>query len=313
MRTRTLVSALFVLVGCTPDLTPGSYIDRNRVIDAKVVIDGDLTRATPRAGEAVHVDWLVVDEAEPRPLTWILAACNLNAAQSGVDLCGGTPFAFAQQMEPSMAVPSLPLELPADSAGGRILVLGVICGEGTPSFDMTSMSGGCSVKAQETPVVYQFNVAAEDPDAELNHHPDFANAALKWNNEPWPESGELPLENCETARHEGVPFIDGGGKGIDISLTFALEEFESYTRVFANGPTQPAVEGFQLSQFATAKKFERQYSFVNNEAPETLVEWTPPKAKWIPDGGLLVRFFFVARDLRGGTAWTERAACVRKP
>ena len=68
-----------------------------------------------------------------------------------------------------------------------------------------------------------------------------------------------------------------------------------------------------LSHFTSGGELERQFSAWEGDGvawPEGAeLEWTPTEIGPATDG-TLVRFWFVARDGRGGLAYTTRAVCV---
>jgi hypothetical protein len=82
-------------------------------------------------------------------------------------------------------------------------------------------------------------------------------------------------------------------------------------------PPRPVAlrESLQISQFSTAGKLERPFSTIDSAVGDDQsiaeVKYETPAATLIPAEGLVVRFTFVARDLRGGTDWTTRSLCVR--
>ena len=84
---------------------------------------------------------------------------------------------------------------------------------------------------------------------------------------------------------------------------------ESFTR--ADGTSGREV--ITLSHFASGGELERQFSVWEGDAvalPEgSEIEWTPTAITPSADG-TLVRFWFVARDGRGGLSFRTRAACV---
>ena len=72
-------------------------------------------------------------------------------------------------------------------------------------------------------------------------------------------------------------------------------------------------EVITLSHFTSGGELERQFSVWEGDVvamPEgSEIEWTPTDITPSADG-TLVRFWFVARDGRGGLTFTTRAACV---
>ena len=122
-----------------------------------------------------------------------------------------------------------------------------------------------------------------------NHHPRAPELSLA--GRPWGEAcepvGAAPVEIAVATRGDDrEPFIDGDG---------AAQR-----------------ETLRLSFFATAGELEGQFRVVEPTDPDDKIvsmTWTPPE---MPDGGLEMRFTVVARDLRGGVAWTQRALCASK-
>ena len=72
----------------------------------------------------------------------------------------------------------------------------------------------------------------------------------------------------------------------------------------------PLREELRLSHFSTDGGFTRAFSALAADEPSNSVElpWDAPWAA--PEGGQLVRFWFVLRDLRGGSSFVSRALCV---
>lgn len=69
----------------------------------------------------------------------------------------------------------------------------------------------------------------------------------------------------------------------------------------------PARESLQLSHFASAGDLSHAFPqlIASDPANRVSFRWTAPSNA--PAGGRLVRFWFVARDGRGGSDFTERA------
>jgi hypothetical protein len=89
-------------------------------------------------------------------------------------------------------------------------------------------------------------------------------------------------------------------------------EFPESTRdrVERDNPAAPDRESLLISHFASGGDLERAFSPVQPETPEIAADiaWTAPA---VSDAeGELVRFWFVVRDLRGGSDFAERALCV---
>jgi hypothetical protein len=138
-----------------------------------------------------------------------------------------------------------------------------------------------------------------DRGTDTNHSPSLAAAAFTVDGQPWP-----PGDGCALK-------IAADTKVHPIAMALAGQR-ETYTSTAnAEGTPEPRRETIQLSHFATGGKLPRQLSFIDDERDpsDVSVDWTPPTAEEMPAGGL-VRFFFVARDLRGGLDWQTRSLCL---
>jgi hypothetical protein len=73
-------------------------------------------------------------------------------------------------------------------------------------------------------------------------------------------------------------------------------------------------ESLLFASFSDAGKLERAFSVIEWEATnrqETIqLEWVPPASA--PPEGEIVSFYFVLRDSRGGSDWTERSVCLSR-
>jgi hypothetical protein len=69
-------------------------------------------------------------------------------------------------------------------------------------------------------------------------------------------------------------------------------------------------EELRLAHFSTDGGFTRAFSALAADDPEHVadVSWEAPSTA--PVGGQLARFWFVLRDLRGGSSFTSRALCI---
>jgi hypothetical protein len=83
------------------------------------------------------------------------------------------------------------------------------------------------------------------------------------------------------------------------------------------GASVATLEELQLSNFATAGKFESSYAaiFPTDTRPDADVtmKWVPPGSAEVAVGGEVVVLTFVVRDLRGGLDLTSRALCLTAP
>src|SRR4029077_10971534 len=118
-----------------------------------------------------------------------------------------------------------------------------------------------------------------------------------------------PGDPCDA--NTGLPVVPATPDGVEevnqpIRLVSDGDDRELFTPV---GAMVATLEELQISNFATAGKFESSYAaiFATDPRPDADVtmKWAPPKATTVPAGGQVVTFHFVIRDLRGGLDWTS--------
>jgi hypothetical protein len=172
------------------------------------------------------------------------------------------------------------------------LVRGVICPQGSPGADGASCDGA----EPGTSVQLELELAH---DADVNLNPELAPDAIAFDGDAWPE---LPASDGDCAEL-GFPEVAGKSKH---ELTVVLDPS---TRDPLPRPSSlgPARESLQLAHFTTAGDLARAFDSIAWDAQDLTrrVAWTAPATPG------LVRFWFVLRDFRGGSAFAERAVCVR--
>jgi len=295
--TKLIPVFLLAATACTSSLDPAMLIARDRVLGAKVTVDGDAPRAWPGPGEAVTVTWLTASPGAPPRFSWVLAACPA-ATTEGFPICAGSVFAQAAATGP---VPVMHLAIPADIATPTVVVLGAICASGAPVIDEATLTASCDDGSLADEVSEHVVIAR---DGATNHHPDLVDAPLTLAGDTWSE-GDAP--DCA-----GLPVIAAGTKKVLVAAELAASARETFA--VAGDPT-PWREELQLSPFATAGELVERYAYVEADDPRDVspvaVQWTAPGADEVPAEGLRVVFTFVVRDLRGGIDATTRALCVR--
>lgn len=287
-----------LLAGCGDPLAPSWLIDRPRVIGARVEAAGDPQRPWPRPGELATVKWIVAAPDGQPPMRWAFAACVPDAA--------GVCSSHLLGMAAGDASPELSFAVPAaDVLGdtGKLLVAGIFCAGGQPGLvegEPVCHGDGAIPTAVTLPVPIQ-----RGPDD--NRSPDLAAAAFTFAGAPWPAGTD-----CAT-----LPRVAAGDAARPITVSLAGQRERYLSTANAGGEPRPRREQLQLSHFATAGKLPCQLSFVDGDDEQdpalVAVDWTPPPAAEGTGAGLVVRFFFVARDMRGGLDWQTRALCVTAP
>jgi hypothetical protein len=295
-------AALLVAVSawaCDDPLKKTELVEEPRVLAARIEVEGEPERAAPFPGESATVQFLVAaPELEPA-LGFSLVACRSAPSNIGVPACHSAPFAESERLEPEPGAPALSFELPEPDAGspkGRLLVKGVICPNGAPR--VSDDPGRCASGEHALPVVLEAELASAE-DANLN--PSFATANVTFDAESLPEA-ELSGD-CAGSGLLEVPAKSNH------RLRFEFPE-SARDRVPKENAYDPDRESLLVSHFSSGGELGRAFSPIPYDRAEisTEVEWTAPDSD--ASAGLLVRFWFVVRDLRGGSDFIERAVCV---
>jgi hypothetical protein len=282
---------------CGDPLVSIERIASLRALGARVEVDGEPDRAAPFPGESGSVEFLVASPELSPSFGFGLVVCEASAGEAGTPTCAAEPFASVYT-EPASDAPALGFTVPAEiAADARVAVIGVLCeGEG-PRPD--SIPPLCDDEEREHRLSLGFSLPGE---FEPNRNPNFDDESVWLDAEPL-----LALEAVE-GPCVGLGFTEvARGSGHTFALTLADDAREALPETDGVGPS---LEGLQLSHFATDGELDRAFSYVGPEQAELSanVGWKAPGNP--AEGGTLVRFFFVVRDFRGGSAFTERALCV---
>jgi hypothetical protein len=288
---------MLAIAACTSSLDPATLIARDRVLGAKVTVDGDLQRAWPAPGDAATITWITTSPGAPPKWSWVLAACPA-ATTEGLPICAGPVFTRSQATGP---VPVMQLAIPADLASPAVAVMGAICATGAPVIDATTFVASCDDGSLPDEVSDHIFITR---DGATNHHPTIVDAPFTLAGAAWSEGTAVDCAD--------LPVIAAGTEKLLVGMTFAAAARELF--VVPDDPT-PWREELQLSPFATAGELVERYAYVEADDARDLspvaVEWTAPSAADVPADGLRVTFDFVVRDLRGGIDSTRRSLCVR--
>lgn len=288
-----------LLLGCGEPIKDAQNIQELRVLGARAEVEGDTERATPEAGEAASVTWLVADPSGALPETvWSLSVCVALETNYGVPICRDEPFAVAEQDTLGTAVPRIDFVVPDEETLGdaqNLAVLGVICDGGTAD---ASAFGEAGCGSDQVTQRVSLAVFLGGGDAE-NHNPDLGTSELFVDDELWEEAND-----CASSDALIVP-ADGASHSLTLELTEDAREAETRRLDEVN------VESLQISHFATAGSLERRFSNVPPDSQDFTQElnWTAPKQIDTADQ---VSFFFVVRDQRGGLSWLTRTLCLEQ-
>jgi hypothetical protein len=290
---------IFGLAGCGDPIKHVELIEEPRVLAARAEVVGDEMRATPNPGETVQVRWLVAAPDGDPPSGFALSACSAPKQTRGVLHCESTPFA-SDVGDAASPNPRFEFTVPAELNAlthPRLGILGSLCahGNGTITSNLPSCEAG-----SELPVSFDFFLAGDES---TNLNPNFAADAITLDDAVW-DMRELADGACLGL---GLPEVSRSAGHHPI--TIAIPDSAREPLVQHNAADAPR-ESLRISHFASAGELERPFSEVlpdDSASPLTLT-WNPPKQA--PADGELVRFWFVVRDLRGGSDFTERALCL---
>lgn len=311
-RTVLLAGVLLGFVfGCGETVDPPYLVVKERFIGLTAEVVGDETRATPRPGETIAFRWTIIDVDGDAPSTWAFQACE-PAVTSGIPFCreDGAFMSADLELDPANGERAMEVTIPEDFAGGEILVLGAACMGGV--LDVT----GLDFRDLPTPEemcrgdeglgqIAFFTHPIEQSEMRSSRSPVWE--AIRVGGVGWAES-EI-TEGCQP----GLPSVVMGDDEVEIEMELAEGSREMFTYIDdETGMAVMETESIRITVLVTGGQLQRMFSRSDEENPIPVVEWRPPREGDEPafTGGDTVRFWFTARDLRGGYATTSRVICV---
>jgi hypothetical protein len=288
-----------VLQACDDELKPVDLIEEPRVLAARIEVEGDPQRASPSPGETAHVTWLVATPSGDAFSGFALGACSALPRRGGLSNCREAPFKVASA-EPSSDRPRFDFTVPAEldpSAAPLLAIQGSLCPESSGSFE------GEQARCADGPglrVNLDFLLATPD---DVNQNPSFPADSITLDGAVWPLR-PISGESCA-----GLGFPELAYTSAEHALTVSLPDSARQALV-QKSSADPKRESLQIAHFASAGNLTSAFSNLLEFDPANSVKfgWTAPKD--VPAEGRLVRFWFVARDGRGGSDFTERALCA---
>ncbi|MBX7197079.1 MAG: hypothetical protein K1X94_33835 [Sandaracinaceae bacterium] len=318
------LGALFVSA-CGMGFDPASFVERPRLVGAEVVVDGAAGRATPLPGDAVSLVPWVLQPAESSPVRASVLVCAANDVRRGAAGCAGAPLALVPAGPAADTIPPVPFVVPtAETLGatGQLLVVFASCDRGAlPSLDPATLLPSCDDPAARAELSSLNLPLAFSPEL-ANRHPSLADETFTIDTRAWepPPETTPPLGCARDAETTALPLVrvpaDAAPPDADepyaitLSFTTSDDDRESY------GPaSSPLRESLQLSHYVTRGRMARSFSAVDatSEVSQPItIDWNPPAVGEIAAEGELVRFTWIARDLRGGFARADRAICLSR-
>lgn len=290
---------LLALFGCDDPLKSVDTIEEPRVLAARVEVEGDPTRTSPNPGETVQVTWLVATPEGDAPSGFGFLACSAAPRNHGVTACAGEPFALGNA-DPLSDRPRFDFIVPAaldPDQNPLLAVLGSLCPNTKGSIDQ---DGAHCDGDSELPVSLDFLLARA---GDINHNPDIPVDAITLDGAPWP--ADVATE--EPCQGLGLPELSYRKSEYPIELAMPESAREELVQT---GSAEPNRESLQIAHFASAGNLSSAFSQLIYTDPANSVHfgWATPSN--LPAGGKVVRFWFVTRDGRGGSDFTERALCA---
>ncbi|MFZ5892855.1 MAG: hypothetical protein ACOY0T_17475 [Myxococcota bacterium] len=290
---------MLALAGCGDPVKRVELIEEPRVLAARAEVVGAPERATPGPGETLQVRWLVAAPEGDPPSGFALSACSTPKHNRGVLRCESAPFA-SDIADANAANPVFEFVVPGDldaTAKPRIAILGSVCAQGAGRID--GNAAGCG-SGTELPVSLDLFLAGSET---TNSNPSLPSDAIELDDGRW-NPGDLPNGACSGL---GLPEVSRAGGHHQIRITLPESAREN---LIQRESTDAPREELRISHFANAGELTRAFSEVLPSDAQTSVtlDWEPPKTA--PVEGQLVRFWFVVRDLRGGSDFTERSLCL---
>lgn len=310
MNTRYMLPGLLLLLlpSCGDPLLEPQRIVKPRLLGARLEIEGDPERASPRPGDTLRLRWILAAPDGVPSASFGFVACALAEGTLGGHLleCAEPPVSRMVRSASEPAPPELEITLPETFTGTTLGVIGQVCVNGTTIEQGVrdfACEGGTQLEAS-------FDVDLDH--VTPNRHPSLVDSDLRWNGTPWGEplaeaTAGGPCAESAGFPHQPVLLVSEEKANIELVLNGADREPIERMEV---GPTR---EALQLSLASTSGALDRAYAFMEAEDErETLAAasvWEAPET--VPEQGRVVRFYFVLRDLRGGLDVATRDVCVK--
>lgn len=328
MRRLLLSTGLLCLWGCSESFEPPSLVQDLRPVAALVEVEGDPSRANPDPGDFIRVTQHIID-AGPKPeIEWRFVACVPAPSVITPPICGSViePCEGCVNEEgPRAEDPVIRFQVPGPEELGEeteVVVQGAICqGEIASEERLLELLFGrveeinpCADPENEGRLIsVRIPIEQYDPP---NLQPEVASLAIgggdRWLDLP----DSYPRIGCRKEIEREVQcFAASLVSEARVRLSVTPESLQP----FEDERGELVREEIQISWLADAGQFERSFSFIDESSStvdgnpfELVTWWLPelPKVGWRQRKGFYVRFNFVLRDGRGGTAWVEHGLCI---
>jgi|GEM_PF-5275051 len=349
-----LVFASLALTACSDgDFPSPETVEKDRVLAGRVVIAEDATRVTPMAGEGATYELLVGGPGVQASWSYLLGVCRLARDVDGAPYCDpAQPLVGQSGAEPSMATPpdaypavafAVPAAADLREGEDELLLQGIVCPGGpidpkllaaVAAGDYGALAAGrnpCADKSRNG-VLLAAPIPFERSEQDRNHAPTIQNItwthlAHKTDKDDKDDKGEnvklgAPWTSQATALAGRENCKDLGYLEVQAKQTIAFqfeldpdakEHYLDPSPVPGEAP-RPRVEIPSVQGLSSAGHFDLVRDNQLDEGQLLQLEWSLSAKRPPPQGGLLVRFWFLATDDRYGdtqaTSWETRALCV---
>jgi hypothetical protein len=299
-----LVGLSLALSGCDDPLAEAQIIAATRVLGARVTVEDDAERAWPRPGERAQVSWLIAAPPPAPGFGYAFSVCVAAPTTQGVPACAAPPFAEFASLDIGPEAPRIEFVAPDEDAlsgAERLLVQGAVCTGEQPVLAVPLERTRCAGERR----LALLSVEIERDQA--NRNPSLQDEPLTFAGNEWaaPSAEWLARSDCaEGDASASLPLVPASGPEAHIGVRLSEADREP-VRYF----DEQRVEELWLSHFSDLGRLERALSVIDAQSSELGVglTWRPPRRV---AEGTVARFYFVARDLRGGADWVVRTACV---
>ncbi len=320
--------ALVVGTACGGGFAPADRIERTRVVAARSHAAGDATRAWLLPGEHASIEYLIVSPpmtSDPLGTSFVACARASTAGVNGVTGCAGPTFDMASAEVAASATPTLAhaLDVPSDLVPGfstyALTYLATCVGDALPMLDAATPRVTCAAGARGE--LYQLAVQVV-PDLRLaNHNPNIHDERYFLGDVAWEApSPSVAATGCASLpASSALPTVRMSAHDSPL-LIFGCspDDREMYPAFDADLHPIMAHESIDIAHYVTLGTIASSTRIDDEDTNLTeSTHWGRPSTRDLNDAqrsalptGLLVRFWFVARDRRGGADWVERDLCL---
>lgn len=271
-------------LACGDPLKDPQALENIRALGVRVQAESG--PATPAAGEATQVSFLLAGPDGPVDLEVAFEVCPAVDAARGVAPCADSPWASGSA-QVADDTPVIDFVVPEDVSGEtRFVVHAVACSSGNAELAPDPLDWSCSDGSEPVKVSFDAWTAGD----ETNQNPELAASSL------FVGEQQLALEEIGM-----VPSCDADVPRVKTNTTETMRLTLPET---AREETDSG-EALQISHFSTSGLLERQFSILDVEEDLTVsIDWETPEEPGP------AKHYVVVRDGRSGVSWLSSSVCV---